>query len=41
MGTVTLKMILMLIRIVITAGQWTTSGQDDHLSGQTFGLQSS
>lgn len=41
MGTVTLKMILMLIRIVITAGQWTTSGQDDHLSRQTFGLQSS
>ena len=40
MDTVTLKMILMLTRIMITAGQWTMSGQDDHLSGQTFGLWS-
>ena len=40
MDTVTLKMILMLIRITIKAGQWTMSGQDDHLSGQTFGLWS-
>ena len=40
MDTVTLKMILMLIRIMIMADQWTMSGQDDQLSGQTFGLWS-